>query len=882
MRVFINDIELELPVRFKFPRTKQVNTIGSLNNVQANFSGAIKVPRTKKNTQTLEYLGLIGNSSTTPYRINTARVLNDTGVPEIQNGYAVVRKTAIDYFEIVIYDGYIIFSKEIENRTLGDMPIGQDINHLVNIDTVQESWNQELNYRYIVADYGGKTFFNSNILNIDFLIPSVRISYLWEKLHEYAGFEYEGSVFEMEEFKNLWITYPKTIDSTTESLINGFSRIYTNRLTYVPDIFRPPIKSPSLTGTISPTGTGVNNTYLQGNTTPITTGVGTFNVINTSFTVKVSGRYKFSVRSINNTRISVAGGGGGNIYARKNIPTGGLPELNLITEYQDGDLLDAYTYIELVAGDVVGVDFGFLDPDTGGRIEASIDYVEGNAVNFQEAFLGFGMQEFVNEILIRFSLTPFVDRFENKIRYLTYQERLQTTQVVDWSSENNKFVRRISETYKFGNYAQRNYFRYRYNDRDENHNDNYIFISNKNLPESTTVFNSKFYSPEKAKSSTIGRANVYKLWDKEIKDDGTIEYKDLNNRFYIMRETFDPGVVEVGSESAGTSRTITGGCPVEDFRRLDWKSIIDFYYPPILGIFNTARLAIIEVYLTDIDVEQLRLDYIYYIKEESSYFIINKLPNYIEDGVYRVEVIEVDYYTEEAIDPDTDTSPDESIVLTANVGATDILQTGVFAFGILFNYNTIGYDPPNLNIRATQYTDLPSNGGTPTGLEFNQVAKPMQGFVNVIPFQLPVDTNEYGVYEVQITDPDTGVVSNIVYTEYAPPPPPAPTVFGRITEQDGPFTGVKSIPTVLTFSNFTEPILSVNVKIQPLDIFGNEGNFIDIDTLGSTLQDVEIPVGGVDGLNYAGYYVFHKLTVSVGTASGIVDYFVTLNPSQAI
>ena len=38
MKLFVNDIELDLPEGFTVPRTKQVNDIGSLENRQANFT----------------------------------------------------------------------------------------------------------------------------------------------------------------------------------------------------------------------------------------------------------------------------------------------------------------------------------------------------------------------------------------------------------------------------------------------------------------------------------------------------------------------------------------------------------------------------------------------------------------------------------------------------------------------------------------------------------------------------------------------------------------------------------------------------------------------------------------------------------------------------
>lgn len=81
-----------------------------------------------------------------------------------------------------------------------------------------------------------------------------------------------------------------------------------------------------------------------------------------------------------------------------------------------------------------------------------------------------------------------------------------------------------------------NFFKYKYNQQDANYNDGYIDVLNSNLPESKTVIQSKIYSPEYIVNTfDFQLVNVYKIWDKNIKDNGTVEYKPLENHFYFMR-----------------------------------------------------------------------------------------------------------------------------------------------------------------------------------------------------------------------------------------------------------------------------------------------------------------------------------------------------------
>ena len=114
MRLFINDIEIDLPECFKFARTFQVNDIGSIADRQTNYSQKIKLPKTKTNQLAFNSLGVVGDTSRIPYQLNTVKLYNDNGECEIFDGFAKVFSTT-DVYEIGIYDGYISFTKAIEN-----------------------------------------------------------------------------------------------------------------------------------------------------------------------------------------------------------------------------------------------------------------------------------------------------------------------------------------------------------------------------------------------------------------------------------------------------------------------------------------------------------------------------------------------------------------------------------------------------------------------------------------------------------------------------------------------------------------------------------------------------------------------------------------------
>ena len=846
-KLFIDDKPLDLPKNFKIARTKQVNTIGQLNNRQANYTQNVKLPKTKRNTDTLDYLGALGNTSSKPYILNKVRLYNDSGEVEIYDGIAIVRPTTSTY-NIAIYDGFISFTKAIDNKVLTDVGL-EELNHLKNITTVKNSWITSLNYKYIVADYNGKMIFNDR-LNIDYLIPSVNLKFLWDKVHEYAGYTYEGSVFDTETFQNLWITYPKTIGDENQETLDVASFNWIKELTWTNTdpsdltIFH----SRSLTG--STTAPRVDNAYFYGSsmTTGILPATGVINNVN--LTAVQTGLYKFRVSGVIN-KISPFGSGG-EMRILKGVLGSGVPfESEVVGEWEYGVPFDFTYYINVAVGETIALEGGSLFEmrDTTGDVNTDLDIVTGSSVDFEEAFINFGIKDFINEVLWRYSLTPFKDKYENKIVYLTHQEWLQTTEVEDWSSDKNKYINKTYEGYKFGNYAQRNFLRYKYNDSNFNHNDSYLSILNENLKDEKTIIASKLFSPEPEKNTLLASAyNIYKFWEKEPKDDGTIKYKELSNRFYILRDEQVNSEIFITSESTAEIDSSTT-YPRESFEGLSFANIVQDYYNPIYSIFNSARLIKANIFLNDKDISELDFTKLYFIKEEGSYFILNKIPNYIKKGVYRCEFIEVDLFVEES--PEIPLDPRITLASVFSPANPPFSFTSVIGNDYVF-YNYIPVD--GVTIQAVQLTAHPLDGGVPTGEVRNDV---IDESLNIHTFLVPnpITDSDCGWWEIQITDPTEGITSN---TQLVLIPCPItntdPLIYMTIESLSIVDNDVPILRDVTyIFYNFTPT--SAVLKIQSYDFINGTPNGAVNTITGLTLnQDITNSLPDVAFLNGFGYY----------------------------
>jgi hypothetical protein len=614
-KLYLDGLEMEVKDINRIAQTKQVNNITNLHTRQSNSTNTWSLPKTPTNTKNLEWLGIVGNKSNKPYSKITANLLDTiTGDWLIYNGWAIINETNKD-FKVSLYDGIIDFYKAIDNKKLTEIGIS-DLNHVKNIQNIKDSWADDLPYLYILSDYNGKLITDNNNINIDYQIPSARISYIWNRIHLFSGFTYEGAVFSTEKFLNWFMTYPKPITEETIVVNNVTTQLATIETYYDEWTFT----------TISWTDTRPNdfsNIYAEH------TGLGGIYIL-------TAGVYRLTVAGVN---ISENGFTSGRLmwYIRD---ANAVILDNGIIDSQGND----FVFLNLEVGQILI----YATESSGGStgILTKLDYVIGYGANFDEALIDFTATEFYKEVLNHFALVPFKNKYSNHIVYKTLDEILQEEDVADWSSKNPV---RLSEKYIVGTYAQSNTFKYKYNDNNEYHYDGSILLDNKNLKENTVVVSSKFFAPDNADVTILGyRVPLMPIWTKELKDDGSIEYKELTGRYYThrARRNINFTTFTLESELLNVTDTVYGNIPISSYYRLTWKQILTDNYSNLSQILNTSKMVEANVFLTSTDVANFDFKRLVYIDQFSSYYLVNKISNFIRGKYTKVELIEVDYFVD--------------------------------------------------------------------------------------------------------------------------------------------------------------------------------------------------------------------------------------------
>lgn len=603
----------------------QIADVFDIASVSASYTNSFSIPKTPKNTGIFEQLGIIGDTSTVPYRRVTASLKNN-GFDVISKGWLEVKETS-DNYRVNIVDGMIDFFKEIENKTLGNDLDLSSFNHVKNLTTVVDSVINGANkpYRYLVGDFNGKnTGFglspNSTVIegiNIDYLVPSFSIEKLFDLIFSTYGFTYE--VDQIEFIKDLYITYPlPPQDGAIYSLIARFLRPAFNSRGWIPKRGGRTVIESMLWTTIDITEGSVLNGYQY--------------VIpeNGGYSVKVSAEAYLKHVILNNTFAKVF------LFVTKNdvvVWSGYVPEEEVLNIDQNfnayaGDVIECFYWQVEGVQDTWELRNNFLSFEV---YKSSL-----GEVSLTNAFKDFKIKDFFKEFIWRTGLTPVIDPLTSHMTFLTLKERLDFSEALDWSG---KYVKRLSESYILEGYGQKNSFKLKHDDPLDNSGNGYLFVENENITDEVTLAESRIFMPELQKTifvDSIGNGMFesfkFKIWNREPKEDSTtgsvsIDYKGLSNRFYLVRVQDSPVsdynlVTEVFNEGLTLNSVSLPHVGIDNtlFESTIYENYFEFNY-----ILTNFKVLNIELALSLNDVINIDLAKPYYLKPEGQYFMLNRL-----------------------------------------------------------------------------------------------------------------------------------------------------------------------------------------------------------------------------------------------------------------
>ncbi len=601
VELWLDGVSLDIYQDTNIKHTLQINDVAEVKDRQASYTNSFKLPKTPKNVKSLGGLGIHSSTSNIPY-LKPDALLKIDGYDFLVKAWVQITSTD-DEYSVSIYSGIIEFFKFFENKTIGEELAADltEINHNKNLSTVINTQNNDsLKYVYLFADFNGRTHrkSNSNVVNIDFVVPSVPVSYLFDKIHVKAGYTYEGSFLTLDDFTNLYISYPKAPE-------DDGSTVYFEDAKSVN--FSSPGSEDSLGFTFNNGGINgikileksnynIKANGIAGLNEPIPSGMGTLS-------------YKFYYRINSNPPVL--------------IPN----NLNDILVLENGDVIDFWYDV---------------DTDWNGSVSMSLIIKKTEDISSEE-FSDLKITDFLKDIYNNFGLTPIVDNVNKNVKYITNTERFKEAETENWT---NYLVSIDNETYKFGTYAKNNLFRYKYNDQEETHSDGSITIDNKNLEEEKTVFTSFTYSVEKERlsdfyvnSSLTQKVSIYKLYEKEPQDGSTeLKYKPLSKRYFYLRMKKVNAAVIIGSDIQDLelpNSIIKFG----EFKDLNMNDIIGRYYLDFKNVINQSVIWNVTLNVPYPKLLKLDLTKVLYFDQLQQYCFINKIT--FDDSKTTAELVRI-------------------------------------------------------------------------------------------------------------------------------------------------------------------------------------------------------------------------------------------------
>jgi len=619
VELIINNNKIELPKGTSIKYTKQISDIFDLGNVACSYTTSFEFEKTPKNTQTMQFLGISGDSSNIPYIKNEA-ILRVDGFDLISKGWFNVSGTEETYKGSII-DGMIDFFKAIENRTLGDDLDLSNFEHEKNMDTVLGSFTNDY-YNYIIADYGGKVLFEDGI-NIDYLTPCFSVRKLWELIFSTFGFNCDYTYLSY--MDGLYITYPKDIfegqsNETVATLVrNAFTDQYMISSGGVSTI-RPALR-------VWNVATIIEGSLLESWRYVIPeTKTYNFDLVSEMYVI-----YRFPSRAnrITNPKISILKNGVfiGAILSDfvTNVPgIGDARTLNFNFHCDAGDIIEMY--ISAPENLIINGHLYRCYEWRHNHTNFVISKTDLGTTTLQNEFKDFLIKDFIKEITWRTGLTPLYNKETNTVGFIPLNDRVDFSLAQDYS---DCYVDRKAEVYT-NDMAQKNTFKLKKNVDTDLTGDGYLYVGNKNLPDEKTIAQSRIYAPDKKiVTEFLGfSTNQYRIWESEAKDnEGTVEvtYKGLSGRFYFIRKQTITGSFKIISEILEDEEVVSS-IPIGINTNTLFEEAIYNNYVEYQKIFTNFRIHTINLAMNLDRFLGMDLTKPIFFRQENAFYICNKVP----------------------------------------------------------------------------------------------------------------------------------------------------------------------------------------------------------------------------------------------------------------
>jgi hypothetical protein len=594
-----------------------VNDIAEMQDRQSDFTAQFKIRKTRAMRALFELSGEVGANTDFPYIQQSCRYVSN-GIEMITGGYMILDKGNDQYYFASIYSGNLNFFKQIELLKLNDLTLAST-DHDWNLTDIESSHNSDLDYLYPLCEPSDdkkmtplKLVGNTVELYGGWIWPFVKVKTIWDEIFSNAAFTCLGDILTNDTFLKLWMP----IVNLTPSNISVVQWLYSLRYDGRKDFIVP---SQFVGGT----------TLLVGTAYWKTTGV---------YLTPYAALYKFRV-GINQA-----------YYDGQPAPTiavysGGALAVTLTLQgswWAGGVFTGEY---QAIANEDLTFRTTPFNNCTAYSLQITEIVISTSAYNAAMTphinLPDLTQIEFIKLICNMFGLIPDVTARDKKIMFWNYNDLYDNIpNARDWSAYLSEYE---DETeYKFGDYAQRNYIKYKESkDVILGNGDATIEINDLTLPAEKDVVQFPVSTCDEITIAfTAPTINVSR-----------IAFNKADGAVYKVNNSIDSRIVYVKEATGKTFKVWnTVGMDALSVTISDPKiasslevsgSYIVTNYAGLSRLLTKTNLRRAKFNLPVYEVAGLKHYIPIYLSQYKAYFYVNKINNYIPGQLCTIDLIKL-------------------------------------------------------------------------------------------------------------------------------------------------------------------------------------------------------------------------------------------------
>lgn len=703
--LYLNGVKMDLVPGEVVATTVQANDLAQPDKVQSSFTNTFQVVATARVLESLGYPNNVSSRSLTPYTALDAQVIAD-GRELLPSGLGEVSDYRDNKLEVAVISGNVSFFDTLADKSIKDLDLSE-FDHLWRYEDIIQHLTSTENFIYDLLDRGKDLDFRG--VDCYDLLPSVFGKLIFDRIFAEAGFTYTGLNTPLlnklllpatgpleysQEFIDAHSTNAGTTAGARTKIEEFTETVYFNSVTAFDYSDGAALNFDPATGVY----TAKEAVYVTGETRLAATIGAQLGTVSLSVGIYHNGA------KIAEDKQEITGNGSYQEQGLQNVYQASLADfllqpgetLKVVVDFKHSSIV-ASPYCQIL----YSTDYPLADVYNKGKdyfkITVQKRFPRGGTVRIKQVLPDIKQKDFVKFVLQLHNGLQQTDNYSHIIRLNEFRElETNTGRALDWS---DKYVKEQNIAYKFGDFGQKNYIRYK---EDETVNgkppivlpafgDGMIPCANQNLPAEVTIIDWPFAAS--LPSVAHPQLTSIPMW-KPVKNSNPTAYDDqkLQPRVllqsdekvsYVLSFAVESGFIEAGkgyrvqgytrvlydgtyftdgqtftgrpgkpnADAEGTGQVIDTSydlavtAPLSYFDRandpasLHGQKLVSKYYQALESILNQTKYLKAQFRLTPGDVAGYDATVPVWLNKYRQYFYLNKIEEYQAGNICTVELI---------------------------------------------------------------------------------------------------------------------------------------------------------------------------------------------------------------------------------------------------